>query len=106
MSYTSIHRCANDPAFKERINACMLQQAWNNAEVHDGDFAIAVRQAPLYGVDQLSWPTAIDYEEAFEFAVNSDNPNPGGDPAVITDDNILASVQAHWPSNPNQNPVV
>jgi hypothetical protein len=43
---------------------------------------------------------ASDVEQAYEYAVNAGNPDPGGDPAVITDGMILSGVQANWPENP------
>ena len=43
----------------------------------------------------LRWPVSSqsDIEASYEFAVNSDNPDPGGDPTVITDGQILSAVQ-------------
>ena len=43
-------------------------------------------------------------EQAYEYAVNAGNPDPGGDPAVITDGMILSGVQANWPENPGHRP--
>ena len=37
---------------------------------------------------------APGFADAYEYAINSDNPNPGKDPAVITDAMILGAVQA------------
>lgn len=82
MSYTTIHQCANDEAFQARLMAAAAQEGAENPE-----YAMSV---------QLRWPVSsrTDIEEAYEFAVNSDNPNPGGDPTVITDGQILAAVQS------------
>ena len=47
----------------------------------------------------FGWPISIDNEDAYEYALNTDppNPNPGGDDTVITDEAILAGVQLYWP---------
>lgn len=82
MSYTTIHQCANDEAFLARLAAAAAQENHENP-----DYAASVL---------LRWPvsSASDVAEAYEFAVNSDNPNPGGDDTVITDAMILAKVQS------------
>lgn len=100
MSYTTIYQCANDEAFRNRVQACMVQQAWNNETIYGTDLAGALRQAPGFAVDSLAWPASIDYEAEYESALAASNPDPGGDPSVITDGNILASVQTHWPDKP------
>ena len=81
MSYNTIHQCANDEAFQARLMACAAQEGHENPE-----YAMSVL---------LRWPVSslTDVEEAYEYAVNSDNPNPGGDDTVITDAQILSAVQ-------------
>jgi len=81
MSYTSIHQCANDKAFLDRLTAAAAQEGAVNPEYVMGD--------------KLRWPvsSAQDVEDAYEYAVNSGNENPGGDPTVITDEMILSKVQ-------------
>jgi hypothetical protein len=54
--------------------------------------------API--VMRFAYPVAVDNAAAYESAVIAGNPNPGGDPAVITDANIVASLQVHWPADP------
>jgi hypothetical protein len=51
---------------------------------------------------QLIWPvsSATDIEAAYESALAAHNPNPGGDPSVITDQMILSAVQANMPPAP------
>ena len=85
MSYTSIHKCANDASFVNRITAAAAKEGANPPQ----DVAF-----------QVIWPTAAasDVEAAYESALAAGNPDPGGDPAVITDGMILASVQANWPT--------
>lgn len=82
MSYTTIHQCANDQEFQARLTAAAAQEGEENP-----DYVMGVK---------LRWPvaSATDIADAYEFAVNSDNPSPGGDPTVITDAMILAKVQA------------
>jgi len=81
MSYTTIHQCANDEEFQARLMAAAAQEGHENPE-----YAMSVL---------LRWPVsaATDVAEAYEYAVNSSNPSPGGDPTVITDAQILAKVQ-------------
>lgn len=45
--------------------------------------------------NDLRWPVSsqTDIEAAYEYALNADNPDPGGDPTVITDQQILSAVQ-------------
>jgi hypothetical protein len=81
MSYTTIHQCANDEAFQARLMAAAAQEGHDNPE-----YAMSVL---------LRWPvsSSTDIADAYEFAVNSGNENPGGDPTVITDQQILSAVQ-------------
>lgn len=82
MSYTSIYQNANDEEFQHRLMSAAAQEGHDNPE-----YAMSVL---------LRWPVAskTDIEDAYEFALNSGNPSPGGDPAVITDGQILAAVQS------------
>lgn len=45
----------------------------------------------------MRWLIAADpsVAEPYAYAVNAGNPNPGGDPTVITDEMLTAAVQAH-----------
>lgn len=81
MSYTTIHRCANDEAFQARLEACAAQEGAENP-----NYAMSVL---------LRWPVSshTDIEAAYEYAINAGNANPGGDPTVITDAQILAACQ-------------
>jgi len=44
--------------------------------------------------------TASDVEEAYAYALEVDNPNPGGDETVVTDSMILGVIQGFF--NPAQ----
>jgi hypothetical protein len=104
MSLTTIHQAANDDALLERVTASVWQQAIANPDFGDTGFGAQVLSgsAPIEAV--FAYPTAVDYEAEYESAVAAGNPNPGGDPAVITDENIEASVQVHWPQDPEPTP--
>jgi hypothetical protein len=98
MSYTTINQSAQDPALVGRVTAAAVQEAWNNPAVADTEFAGHVRASASNGA-RLIWPVCIadDVAAAYASALAAENPNPGGDDAVITDGMILANVQAKWP---------
>lgn len=99
MSYTSIAAAVIDPHLIARVRVAIAKEAQNNLTLHETPAGQAVTR---FGPDQIilpiSWAVAIDYEAEYEYAINSDNPNPGGDAGVISDANIGAAVQAHWPT--------
>ena len=101
MSYTSIARSATDAALTERITSAVVQEAWNNPANQDNEYARNVRLSYANAM-LMTWPVVIasDVAAAYESALAASNPNPGGDPAVITDGMILANVQAKWPADP------
>jgi len=85
MSYKTIAQCAADRSFIARLEAAAAQEG---------------ATVPSVTVDQsLRWPVsgATDIEAAYASALAADNPNPGGDETVITDQMILSAVQANWP---------
>ena len=88
MSYSSINRCANDPSFLARLDACVAQEQGVRNEV----------PAPYKYREAFRWivSSASDVEAAYESALAANNPDPGGDESVITDGMILAPVQANW----------
>jgi hypothetical protein len=101
MSYTSITQASRDSALRDRVVAAAQKESRLNAEMGATDFGQAVvndAATDVWGV--LGYAVAIDTEAAYESALISGNPNPGGDPAVITDGAILSSVQASWPADP------
>lgn len=97
MSHQSIHAATQDQPLQDRVVAAAQKEARNNATLSATEPGQQLRDNPNYGLTYFIWPVAIDYESEYAFAVDSDNPNPGGDPAVITDANISAAVQTHWP---------
>ena len=82
MSYSSIAVCAVDNEFRDRVTACVAQE---------GEDLNAMPS-------QIFWNIAVksDIEQAYAYALEADNPSPGGDPTVITDAMILAAVQAEY----------
>jgi hypothetical protein len=85
MSYATINQAANDAALCGRIMAAIAAEG---------------EAYPVEKYGALVWPvcSAADVAAAYESAVLADNPDPGGDPAVVTDQMILSAVQAHWPA--------
>ena len=81
MSYESIALCTADSVFVQRVMGCAAQEGeWANPGAWMSQHIWAVASAP-------------EIEQAYKYALDQDNPNPGGDPGVITDAVILAHVQ-------------
>jgi hypothetical protein len=83
MSYNTIWTSVGDDALRGRITACIAQESDVGANPNE-----------LFL--QVQWPvvTATDVEQAYAYALEAGNPNPGGDEAVITDGMLLSHVQA------------
>lgn len=84
MSYGTINRCANDAAFQGRVTACCAAEGSTQ---------------PTVTLWEVIWPVsaASDVEAAYASAIAANNPNPGGDETVVTDQMILSHVQAALP---------
>ena len=82
MSYATIHACATDTAFTNRLTSCCAQEA--------------VPPDPASAAMNLRYDVASkpDIEAAYASALAGGNPNPGGDESVITDGMILSAVQS------------
>jgi hypothetical protein len=54
---------------------------------------------PTAWADQNQWQIAAapGFADQYQYALESGVPNPGDDPAVITDAQVLAAVQARLP---------
>jgi hypothetical protein len=104
MSYTSINQCVNDEALIDRVTAGAMKEAWASEEYSETEFGEVLRNSPNLAQTVFMWPVSIDNEDAYSYAVDSANPNPGGDPGVISDAAIQAGVQAHWPPDPSTSP--
>ena len=81
MSYWDISNMADDVDLQSRVAACAAQE-------QDGE-----PRAWMYE-NILNVCAAPGWDQAWSSAVAAWRPRPGRDPAVITDDQILASVQA------------
>jgi hypothetical protein len=97
MSYTTITQASNDTALRNRIMAAVNKEVEENAELAASVFGQYAANNPWVAWQALIWPVAVEAEAPYESAIVAGNPNPGGDPAVITDAEILGSVQANWP---------
>jgi hypothetical protein len=105
MSYTTITQATTDQPLVNRVTAAIQKEAYDNAALADTAFAADARSNAQWAASRMIWPVAIDTEAAYESALLNDNPNPGGDPSVITDAAILTSVQANWPPEPPDAPL-
>jgi hypothetical protein len=96
-SYVAISRIANDYWMRERMTACATQQA------HLGTVAMDDPQAWVID-NRYIWASSPGWGEKWDYtlATHPDDPDyePGKDPAVITDADILATVQALGPPTP------
>lgn len=97
-SFLAISEIANDQWMTERMNAAATQQA------HLGNapavLSVGVPGDPLLwvSVNRYVWASSPSWGEKWDYANAShpDDPDyePGKDPAVITDADILSTVQA------------
>jgi hypothetical protein len=101
MSYSTISKSIADSALRERIISATTQEAWNNPAAFETVYGGEVRSLQGNGNDMI-WAvcTAADIEEAYAYALLSENPNPGGDETAITDAMILSALQSRWPQDP------
>jgi hypothetical protein len=94
-SYLSIAAIAGDEYMTERLNACTTQQHYLGT-IDLGDSWGSSPGAPLSWVvnNRYVWASSPGWGAAWESALAGDpDAEPGKDPAVITDDMILAAVQ-------------
>jgi hypothetical protein len=104
MSLASIDQAANDQALQQRTTSAVWKEAVANPAFGGTAFGRQVLTGTAPIVMTFAYPVAVDTEAAYESAVIAGNPNPGGDPAVITDAAIGSAVQAHWPADPEPVP--
>jgi len=83
MSYNHIADAASDSDLRRRVAACFAQQTTGTEQ-------------PEALASVHMWRIAADNDiaDAYAYAVNSNNPKPGHDEAVVTDAAILAAVDA------------
>lgn len=83
MSYSSQAQLANDSFFRNRVAACAAVEIPHT------------HQPVQWCQDHVWWVAASPgFADAYEYALNTDVENPGNDPSVITDAQILSAVQA------------
>jgi hypothetical protein len=99
MSYSSLNTQVNDMNLNGRVTAAVQKEAYNNPELSETDYAKALKQTYANVWVTFSWPVSIATEDQYEYALNAGTENPGLDPTVITDEEILSAVQANWPPN-------
>ena len=79
-AYLTVATVAADPYMRSRVAACAAQQGSTEAE----NWAY---------VNSLTWAASPGWAAAWDSAVAGGVPEPGKDPAVITDAQILSQVQ-------------
>lgn len=81
MAYYDVSLLARDPDFQSRIAACYGTET--------------MEQDPETWAVLHQWMMASQpgFGEAYTYALNAGVPNPGRDPSVITDGQILSGVQ-------------
>lgn len=85
-TYLSIWKITDSASMRNRVTACAAKE-----DIDTG---------PQLNFDQWTWDhrwewaSAPGWGAAFEYAEASGNPDPGADPAVITDGMILSQVQS------------
>lgn len=102
-AYLAMSQIANDALMVERVRSCTTQQnALGSISVPD----------PIVWADEnrYVWAASPGWAGAWDSALAAhppdDEPNyrPGGDPAVITDGQILSTVQALGTGAPLEDP--
>jgi len=91
-SYVAISQIANDYWMRERLNACATQQ------VHLGNTPGITEPIEAWVTDKrYIWASSPGWGEKWDYAhaAHPDDPNyePGKDASVITDADVLATVQ-------------
>lgn len=101
MSYASIYQSTRDEPLRQRVTAGIGKETWNNPSFGDTVNGERVKTfGPQQFLEYFMWPVGIANEAAYDSALAAGNPNPGGDPAVITDGAILSAIQTNWPPDP------
>lgn len=95
MSYNTLAAMVVDDALRDRVNASLQQEARQPANIGTPQGGAVIRNT-LGVLDDFMWWVADAAEAEYASAVAADNPNPGGDESVVTDQAILSAVQADW----------
>jgi hypothetical protein len=86
MAYYDVALLSQDADFSQRVAACYATETTGNPEA----------AYPMTWAADHQWQIAAapGFGDAYASAIAGGVPNPGRDPAVIGDDQILAAVQA------------
>lgn len=94
-SYLSIAAIANDEFMRERMIACVTQQQHlGSINVDLPNTAVPYNAQAWVEANSYLWAASPDWGAAWDSALAGGNEAPGKDPAVITDGQILSTVQA------------
>lgn len=98
-AYLAISQIATDPYMNDRVRACVTQQD------HLGAIDIGDTSPAFWAADNAYlWASSPTWGEKWDYAMaahpNDPEYQPGADPAVIPDADILATVQALAPVAP------
>lgn len=90
MTYYDVALLQQDQDFRNRVAA-----AYSTEQVADGVVPVG-NYDPWAWASNYSWAmaSAPGFGDAYAYAIANGNEAPGKDPAVITDSQILAAVQA------------
>lgn len=103
MTLASINAAANDEQLRRRVESCAQNEARNNQQLKDTNFAKGIIQG--YGnLQPLMWAVAAAMEGAYYAALQAGRGAPGHDTDIITDNDILSAVQANWPPDSEPQP--
>ena len=93
-SYLSIAAIANDEFMRERMIACVTQQQELGSIIIDlPNTAVPYNAQAWVETNSYVWASSPDWGAAWDSALAGGNEAPGKDPAVITDGQILSTVQ-------------
>jgi hypothetical protein len=90
MSYNSLADQVIDTALMRRVDAAAHQEAIENPIASGSGFGHAIRNNQTSAIGVLGWPVCVATEAPYEYALDSGNPNPGGDPAVSAGEFVRA----------------
>ena len=98
MSYESIDAAVNDEWLQKRVQSAASKEAWaGGPEFSGSEYGNRLRTYPEEALRTFMYAVAIDYEAEYAYAYEQGKEDIGKDRGVITDANIQASIQVHWP---------
>jgi hypothetical protein len=97
MSNNTLVAQQQDQVLMGRVRASAQREAWSNPSAATSAFGLAVKHGMIDPAQILGWAVCVATEEQYATALADNVVNPGGDPTVISDDEILEAVQKAWP---------